>query len=179
MGVRFPLSAPVFGSSSGLGLRPFTAATGVRFPYRMPNFRKGYMKKLLIAVLATLVSYPSYAFLDTRELTIQEHDKVFHTSTENKAVRGKPNFYEAYWTINGEIENSKVFMRKVKLTIDCEPVNWPDQIMVSVSTLALGTVRGEMIKIHWIPPGAEDWVNWKDVSFIKESEIAKICGGLK
>ena len=27
----------MFGSSSGLGLRPFTAATRVRVPYRMPQ----------------------------------------------------------------------------------------------------------------------------------------------
>ena len=27
----------MFGSSSGLGLRPFTAATRVRVPYRMPE----------------------------------------------------------------------------------------------------------------------------------------------
>ena len=31
----------MFGSSSGLGLRPFTAATRVRVPYRMPSFWSG------------------------------------------------------------------------------------------------------------------------------------------
>jgi len=32
-----------------------------------------------------------------------------------------------------------------------------------------------MIKIYWIPPGTEEYMDWQEVSFIKEADIEEIC----
>jgi P pilus assembly chaperone PapD len=65
-------------------------------------------------------------------------------------------------------------MRRVKFRIDCQPENWPSKIMISPITVALGDNQERMIKIIWIPPGAEDWYE-SNQTFVPEAQVLEAC----
>jgi len=105
-------------------------------------------------------------------------DKLYFMHDEIKKVLGKPDVFEAYWEIRGAyVNNPAVHMRRMKFFVDCSPENFPDTnpIHVALSTIALGGEEGHMIKIYWIPPGTEDYMDWSEVSFIKQEDVEEIC----
>ena len=118
-------------------------------------------------------------YIEDPALQVHEPTDTLHfMHQEIKKVLGKPNFFEAYWEIRGPyVNNPTVYMRRMLFFVDCSPENFPDSkpIHVALSTIALGDVRGNMIKIYLIPPGTEDYVDWQGVSFIKQEHITRIC----
>jgi len=118
-------------------------------------------------------------YIDDPALHVHEPmDRLLFMHQEIKKVLGKPDVFEAYWEIRGEyVNNPKVHMRRMKFFIDCSPDNFPDSkpIHAALSTIALGGQDGHMIKIYWIPPGTEEYMDWQEVSFIKEADIKEIC----
>jgi len=118
-------------------------------------------------------------YIDDPALHVHEPmDKLSFMHQEIKKVLGKPDVFEAYWEIRGEyVNNPNVHMRRMKFFIDCSPDNFPDSkpIHAALSTIALGGQDGHMIKIYWIPPGTEEYMDWQEVSFIKEADIEEIC----
>lgn len=132
------------------------------------------MRKLVYIWLALFAS-PLYAedIINSVYLQYREPlDKLIHSSTENKRL--SPTKLESYWTLYGNIEGSLVFMRRVKFRIDCQPENWPSKIMISPITVALGDNQERMIKIIWIPPGAEDWYEVNQ-TFVPEAQVLEAC----
>jgi hypothetical protein len=124
-------------------------------------------------------SWAQREYIDDPALHVHEPmDKLLFMHQEIKKVLGKPDVFEAYWEIRGEyVNNPKVHMRRMKFFIDCSPDNFPDSkpIHAALSTIALGGQDGHMIKIYWIPPGTEEYMDWQEVSFIKEADIKEIC----
>ena len=124
-------------------------------------------------------SWAQREYIDDPALHVHEPiDKLLFMHQEIKKVLGKPDVFEAYWEIRGEyVNNPKVHMRRMKFFIDCSPDNFPDSkpIHAALSTIALGGQDGHMIKIYWIPPGTEEYMDWQEVSFIKEADIEEIC----
>ena len=124
-------------------------------------------------------SWAQREYIDDPALHVHEPmDKLSFMHQEIKKVLGKPDVFEAYWEIRGEyVNNPKVHMRRMKFFIDCSPDNFPDSkpIHAALSTIALGGQDGHMIKIYWIPPGTEEYMDWQEVSFIKEADIKEIC----
>lgn len=141
------------------------------------------MFKIMICVLAMLFSTQSFAnreFLADPALQVRpELDKLKFDHADIKRIRGT-DFIEAYWDIYGNYP-SKVglYKRRMKFVIDCHPKNFPDadKPRLHLSTIALGTIDNHMIKIIVIPPGAEEWMWWDEVSFITDEHIGKICNG--
>jgi hypothetical protein len=118
-------------------------------------------------------------YIDDPALHVHEPmDKLSFMHQEIKKVLGKPDVFEAYWEIRGAyVNNPAVHMRRMKFFVDCSPENFPDTnpIHVALSTIALGGEEGHMIKIYWIPPGTEDYMDWSEVSFIKQEDVEEIC----
>lgn len=139
------------------------------------------MFKKVVLLLAALISFNSYAnreYLADPALQVRsEIDKLKFDHSEIQPVRGT-NFTEAYWDIYGNYP-SKVglYKRRMKFVIDCHPENFPeaDKPRLHLSTIALGTIDNHMIKIIVVPPGAEEWMWWDEVSFITNEHINKIC----
>ena len=138
------------------------------------------MRTILFAFLISLVglSYANREYLADPVLQVNvERDKLKFDPTEIHKIRGT-NKIEAYWDIYGDYPSkAKVYMRRMKFFVDCHPENFPDtdKARVTLSTVALGTIDNHMIKIILIPPGAEEWMFWDEVSFITPEHITKIC----
>jgi len=141
------------------------------------------MLRTMLFVLAALISTQSFAnreYLEDPALQVRpELDKLKFDHSEIQPIRGT-QFKEAYWDIYGNYP-SKVglYKRRMKFIIDCHPENFPDadKPRLYLSTVALGTIDNHMIKIIMVPPGAEEWMWWDEVSFITQEHIGKICNG--
>jgi len=137
----------------------------------------------IVAVFTAVLiaSHPSYAnreYLADPALQVRpDLDKLKFDHSEIEDVRGT-NFRTAYWDIYGNYPSKvNLYKRRMKFKIDCHPENFPeeDRPRVSLMTIALGTIDNHMIKIIMIPPGAEEWMWWNEVSFITDEHIDKIC----
>lgn len=118
-------------------------------------------------------------YIDDPALHVHEPTETLRfMPQEIDKVLGRPDIFEAYWEINGPyINNNKVHMRRMLFFVDCSPENFPETkpVHVALSTIALGGEQGHMIKIILVPPGTEEWMDWSEVSFIKQEDISKIC----
>ena len=139
------------------------------------------MFRMLLCVFAVLISSQSFAnreYIADPVLQVRpDVDTLKFDTSEIQPVLGT-NFKSAYWDINGHYPSkSKIYMRRMKFKIDCHPENFPEQDKprVTLMTVALGTVDNHMIKIILIPPGAEEWMWWDEVSFIAPEHITRIC----
>ena len=143
------------------------------------------MLRIMMFVLATIIGTQAYAnreYIADPVLQVRpEVDRLKFDPTEINVILGTNKKY-AYWDIYGDYPSkAKIYMRRMKFIIDCHPENFPDtdKPRVSLNTVALGTVDNHMIKIILIPPGAEEWMWWDEVSFITQEHIGKICNGKK
>ena len=144
------------------------------------------MFKLLCVLFAATFSLPTYSheFLLDPALQVREGlDELKFDPSDIKQIRGT-DLKEAYWGIYGNYPSKvKLHKRRMKFIINCNPLPEKDDFLndgpqppkVSLSTVALGTIDNFMIKIIQIPPGAEEWIRWDEVSFISQEQITKIC----
>jgi len=133
------------------------------------------MKKIMLLV-ALLFASPAVAedIIDSVFLKYEpSRDNVTHSTVKNERLSATK--MESYWTLYGNIEGTQVFMRRIKFRIDCKPENWPNKIMISPITVALGDKQLRMLKIIWVPPGAEEWYDWNHTNFINEHQIMEAC----
>lgn len=130
-------------------------------------------------VLFATTAFALREYIEDPALQVHEPtDKLEFKHDEIKRVRGKDDTFEAYWEINGPyVNNENVWMRRMKFWVDCSPENFPDSnpTHVALSTIALGSREGHMIKIYLVPPGTEEFMDWQEVSFIKQEDVTRIC----
>jgi len=144
------------------------------------------MFKMLCVALAALLSFPVYShemLLDPALQVREGLDELKFDHSDIKPIRGT-DLKEAYWDIYGHYPSKvKLYKRRMMFTVDCNPLSKEDDFLedgpqppkVALATIALGTIDNFMIKIIQIPPGAEEWIQWDEVSFISQEHITKIC----